>query len=292
VAGPRLWAVTNAETGRRWTDSASGWVENEAIFDAIFAPATRAILAAADMMKGQRVLDVGCGTGTLLAAASATGAAAVGVDIAPGMVTAATARVPAATVLLGDAQVMDLAIEAPGPPFDRIVSRFGVMFFADPVAAFTNLRRVAADDAHLMFVCWRTFDENPMFTLGTSVLAERLDPHPEPPEPNEPGPTAFADRDRLAALLSEAGWASVDITPLDVTLDYGFDGTDGVEQRLATILSVTTGRTAYETLRPTLTPEAWAQLIDDVRAELRRHLVDGAVKMPAALWLVMATNPS
>jgi SAM-dependent methyltransferase len=282
--------MTNAETGRQWADNASGWVENESIFDAIFAPVTRAILDAAGIAEGQRVLDVGCGTGTLLAAAGAAGATGVGVDISPGMVAAATTRVPAATVLLGDAQVMDLAADAPGPPFDRVVSRFGVMFFADPVVAFTNIRSVAARDARLVFACWRTFDENPMFTLGTSVLAARLDPPPEPPGPNEPGPTAFADRDRLAALLSEAGWASVDIAPLDVTLDYGFDGTDGVEHRLAIVLSVATGRTAYDTLRPTLTPEAWLELLDDVRAELRRHLVDGAVKVPAALWLVTASN--
>lgn len=282
--------MTNAESGRFWADSAHGWVENEFVFDAIFAPVTRAILGAADLSEGQRVLDVGCGTGTLLAAADAAGAAAVGVDISPGMTAAAGARVPAATVLLGDAQVMDLAAEAPGPPFDRVVSRFGVMFFADPVAAFANLRRVATPGARLVFSCWRTYDENPMFSLGTSVLVERMDPRPEPLAPNAPGPTAFADRDRLAGLLSDAGWASIDITPLDVTLDYGFDGDDGVEQRLATVLSVTTGRTAYEALRPTLTPEAWAALLDDVRAELRRHLVDGVVRVPAALWLVTASN--
>jgi SAM-dependent methyltransferase len=284
--------MTNAEMGRHWADSACGWVENESVFDAIFSPVTRAILDAAGMSVGQRVLDIGCGTGTLLAAAAAAGATGVGVDISPGMVAAAAARVPAATVLLGDAQLMDLAAEAPGVPFDRIVSRFGVMFFADPVAAFANLRQAAAGEARLVFACWRTFDENPMFTLGTSVLAERLEPRPEPPEPNEPGPTAFADRHRLAGLLSGAGWGSIDITPLEVTLDYGFDGSDGVDQRLATILSVTTGRRAYETLKPTLTPEAWADLLDDVRAALRRHLIDGAVKLPAALWLVTASNPS
>ncbi len=284
--------MTNAEMGEHWAGSAAGWVENESIFDAIFAPVTRAILDAADLAAGHRVLDVGCGTGTLLAAADAAGAAGVGVDISPGMVAAAAARVPAATVLLGDAQVMDLAADAPGPPFDRVVSRFGVMFFADPVAAFANLRRVAAVEGRLVFACWRTFGENPMFTLGTSVLAERLEPRPEPPAPDEPSPTAFADRERLAGLLADAGWASVDIAALDVTLDYGFDGGDGVEQRLATILSVTTGRVAYETLLPILGSEARAQLLDDVRVELRRHLVDGAVRFPAALWLVTASNPS
>lgn len=278
--------------GRHWADSASGWVENEAIFDAIFAPLTRAILDAVDLSAGQRVLDVGCGTGTLLAAADSAGATAVGVDISPGMAAAASARVPAATVLLGDAQAMDLAAEAPGPPFDRIVSRLGVMFFADPITAFANLRRVAAPGARFVFACWRAFEQNPMFTLGTSVLAERLDPRPEPPAPDEPGPTAFADPDRLAGLLSDAGWASIDIVPLDVTLDYGFDGDDGVEARLATVLSVTTGRTARETLQPTLTAEAWDGLLDGVRAELRRHLVDGTVQVPGALWLVTASNPS
>ena len=282
--------MANAEMGRRWAGSAAGWVEHESIFDAIFAPVTRAILEAAALAPGQRLLDVGCGTGTLLTAASAAGAIPVGVDISPDMVVAAVARIPAATVLLGDAQVMDLSVEAPGPPFDRVVSRFGVMFFADPVAAFANLRRAAADDARLVFACWRTFDENPMFTLGTSVLTERIEPRPEKPEPDEPGPTAFADRDRLAALLSDAGWAAVDIAPLDVTLDYGADGSDGVDRRVATILSVTTGRAAYETVRPSLTSESWDALLDDVRAELRRHLVDGVVKLPAALWLVTASN--
>lgn len=283
--------MTNAEDGEFWTEAASGWVRNEAIFDATFAPVTQAILDAAGIAAAHRVLDIGCGTGTLSSAADAVGASVVGVDIAPTMAAAAAQRVPAATVLVGDAQVMDIAAEVPGPPFDRVVSRFGVMFFADPAAAFANVRRATARDGRMVFACWRSFEENPMFTLGTSVLGERLDPRPTPPEPNEPGPTAFADRDRLARLLAEAGWARVEIRPVDVTLDYGTDGSDGIERRMSIIQSVTTGRTAAETLRPLLGPQAWEDLLDDVRAELRRHLVDGAVRIPAAVWLVTATNP-
>ncbi|MBE7190329.1 class I SAM-dependent methyltransferase [Jatrophihabitans endophyticus] len=283
--------MANDEAAARWADRATGWVDNQAVFDAIFAPVTRAILDAAGLAEGQRVLDVGCGTGTLLEAADSAGAAAVGVDISPAMVAAASARVPAAAVLLGDAQDMPIAAAAPGPPFDRVVSRFGVMFFADPVAAFANLRAAAAPGASLVFACWRRHDENPMFTLGSDVLAARLDPPPPPPEAGEPGPTAFADRDRLARVLSDAGWASPDITALDVTLDHGYDGSDGVENRVAIVQSVTTGRTAYETLRPAMTPTAWDALLDDVRTEVRRHLVDGAVRIPAALWLVTTRNP-
>ncbi|WP_242424489.1 class I SAM-dependent methyltransferase, partial [Frankia sp. EI5c] len=188
-----------------WADKASRWVENEALFDALFAPATAAILRAAQIAPGQRVLDVGCGSGTLLSAGAAAGATVVGVDISPGMARAARGRVPAATVVVGDAQSLDLATAAPGRPFDRVISRFGVMFFENPTAAFANLRGAAAPGARLAFACWRGRAENPMFTLGSSVLVDRLDPRPEDRAPDAPGPTALADPDRLATLLGAAG---------------------------------------------------------------------------------------
>ena len=121
-----------------WATGAEGWVRNERIFDAAFAPFTAAVLGAADLGSARRVLDVGCGTGTLLDAAVAAGAGAVGVDISSAMVEAARRRVPTATVVAADAQTADLLAAAPGAPFDRVVSRFGVMFFAEPEAAYSR----------------------------------------------------------------------------------------------------------------------------------------------------------
>lgn len=287
----RADAVTNESMRQRWSEAAGGWVANEALFDAVFAPVTAAILERAEPAAGHRVLDVGCGSGTLLAACAAAGAAVVGVDVAEGMAAAARRRVPEATVLVADAQTTDLLDAVPGAPFDRVVSRFGVMFFEDPVAAFANVRSAAAPGARLVFACWRSEAENPVFSLGTTVLEDRLDPQPEPVEPGAPGPTAFADRDRLAAVLAGAGWDRVRIDPFDFVLDFGFDGTDGVEERLAMITAGGTGRLAQEQLEPRLGAEGWESVLDDVRAELRRHFVDGVLRFPGAVWLATAASP-
>nr|BFF26395.1 hypothetical protein GCM10025732_43600 [Glycomyces mayteni] len=129
-----------------------------------------------------------------------------------------------------------------------------------------------------------------MFGMGSSVLLERLDPPPGPEEPGAPGPTAFADRDRLASILEGAGWAPR-IEAFDFTVDYGYNGTDGVEERLTSVESGGVGRTARAQLLPRIGPDGWDALLDEVRAELRRHLVDGVLRFPGAVWLVDATNP-
>jgi SAM-dependent methyltransferase len=276
---------------QHWSEGASGWVANEAVFDAVFAPVTAAIIQEADPASGQRVLDVGCGTGTLLAKCAAAGADVVGVDIAEGMAAAARERVPEATVIVADAQTNDLLATVPGTPFDRIVSRFGVMFFEDPVAAFANLRNAAAPGGRLVFACWRSEEENPVFSVGSKVLADRLDPQPEPPAPGAPGPMAFEDDDRLGALLADAGWEQVGISALDFVCDFGFKGTDGVEERLTMILAGGIGRLAREQLVPRIGVAGWESVVEEVRSELRANLVDGAVRFPGAVWLVSAVNP-
>jgi hypothetical protein len=164
------------------------------------------------------------------------------------------------------------------------------MFFEDPVAAFANLRSAAAPGARLVFACWRTEEENPIFSTGTTVLIDRLDPEPEPSDPAAPGPTAFADRDRLKAVLTGSGWDPVRIDPFDYVHDFGFNGTDGVEERLSMIESGGTGRLAREQLVASIGTEGWESVLDEVRTELRRHLVDGVLRLPGAVWLVTAES--
>ena len=281
--------MANEEQQQAWAAQGLDWVANAAVFDAVLAPFADAVLQAADIRAGTQVLDIGCGSGTLLQRAAALGAVPFGVDISEPMVTEARRRVPAATVTLGDAQTLALR-PATGQPFDRIVSRFGVMFFDDPVAAFTNIRDAAAPGARLAFVCWREGD-NPMFTAGVDVLAARLETPPVPPDPEAPGPLAFGNAERVRAILGDAGWSDVDVAAFDGICDFGIDGSDGVEERMGLILANSTGRQARDELQERLGADGWAAVVEELREELRRLRVDGVVKFPGHTWVVTAVNP-
>ncbi len=283
--------MANEDQQQAWAQQGVDWVTHAAIFEAVLAPFADAVCAAADLQPGARVLDVGCGSGALLHRATERGAAAVGVDISEPMVASARDRVPAATVVLADAQTADLRALGPGGAFTRIVSRFGVMFFGDPVAAFTNIRAAAAPAARLAFVCWRDGD-NPMFTAGVDVLAAQLESPPPPPEPGEPGPLAFGDAERVRAILDGAGWDDVVIDAFDGVCDFSTATSDGVEERLTMLLANRTGVQARAELTERLGPDGWTAVVDDLRAELRRHRVDGVLKFPGRTWVVTATNRS
>lgn len=280
--------MANDKMRDHWTTGAEGWVTHRDLFDAELAPFARAVLDAADIQAGQQVLDIGCGTGILLAAAAAAEAHGTGVDISPVMVDAARTLVPDATFVVADAQVDDLTALG---PFDTVISRFGVMFFEDPIAAFANIRSATRSDGRLAFACWRSTEENAMFTLGTTMLMERMDPPRPPLPPRSPGPDAFAEREWIDEILTTSGWSDLAIEPFDAICAYGPPEGDGVEERLTMILSTMGGRIAQQQLEPRLGPEGWAGLLDEVRAELRRHLVDGRVQFTGATWLVTARNP-
>jgi SAM-dependent methyltransferase len=204
----------------RWNGPAgNAWVEAQDVMDALFAPLQDLLVEAVPAGRGGRALDVGCGTGgTTVAVARRLGADGhcVGVDISGPMVEAARARAvregAAASFVRADAQ--DHAFEP--AVFDSVVSRFGVMFFQDPVRALTNLRRAAKEGAGLRFVVWRDIAENPFMTTAERAAAPLLPNLPER-RPDAPGQFAFADRGRVRRLLEESGWTGIDIRPVDVT---------------------------------------------------------------------------
>jgi len=280
--------MANDAMREQWTTGSGGWVAHRDLFEAELAGFADLLLAAVPPTPGGRVLDVGCGTGGLAARYVAAGCAALGVDISPTMIGAARTVVADADFLVGDAQTEDLAAHG---GFTHVVSRFGVMFFEDPVAAFANIRRAVDPGGRLGFVCWRGIEENPMFTLGTSVLQARLERAPAPADPGAPGPFGLAVEGRAQSILGDAGWVEVLAEPVDVVCDYGIDGSDGVEERLTMILGTTSGRAAQAELEPRLGPQGWDELLEQVRAELRRHLVDGRVAFDGAVWLVTAHAP-
>ena len=273
-----------------WTKHGGpAWIANNQLFESVYAPFNDAVADALEPLAGRTVLDVGCGPGSLSGVITARGGDAVGIDISEPMIDGARQLVPGARFEVADAQTDDLAALGPAGGFDAVASRFGVMFFEDPVAAFENIRRAAKPGGRMAFVCWRTEAENPTFTLGSDVLLARL-PSPPPAAPaGAPGPMAFADPDVVRAVLDEAGWSGVGADRFDATCDYGTDGSDGVERRVRMILSGTSGRLADEQLRPVLGEQGWNDLLDEVRTEIRAAITDGRVQVAGRTWLVTAT---
>ena len=198
----------NGPAGERWVD----FMESQ---DRMLGPLGEAAMAAGEIAPGQRVIDIGCGCGTTtlqLAQRVSPSGHVLGIDISTPMLKHAQRRAATMDAVSIDLQNHDAATHAFEPQsFDRVYSRFGVMFFTDPVAAFANIRAALKPGGKLAFVCWQTLDLNPWMATTLAVAIQYLE-RPEPPAPDGPGPFAFRDPDRVRAILSDAGFSNVDIT--------------------------------------------------------------------------------
>ncbi|MEU1852187.1 class I SAM-dependent methyltransferase [Streptomyces sp. NPDC019990] len=207
---------TDDEQAARWNGPAGhAWVDLQAVLDEMFRPFEHLLVEAVAAERTGRVLDVGCGTGAVTRAVTRRVGPCVGVDISGPMIDAARARsekegVPASFVR-ADAQEHHFEAGA----FDAVVSRFGVMFFSDPVRAFANLRSAVRDRAALRFVAWRDASENPFMTTAERAARPFLPDLPAR-RPDEPGQFAFADPERIRGILSRSGWTGIDVRPVDV----------------------------------------------------------------------------
>ncbi len=232
------------------------------------------------------MIDVGCGCGaTTIELARAVGGSGrvIGIDISAPMLARATERLGDfgnTSCLLGDAAELPLYdLNA-----DLIVSRFGVMFFGDAVAAFANLRAALAAGGRLRFACWRPINENPWLQIPLHAVYEHAPRLPKP-DPEEPGPFAFGDTTRVTRVLTAAGFTAPSFTPLDIQMDIAAGGT--IED--AVIQSSAMGPAK----------RALADQPDDIRAaalaSIRRALTPyssaAGVSLPGAIWLVAAERP-
>ncbi|WUR13121.1 class I SAM-dependent methyltransferase [[Empedobacter] haloabium] len=268
---------TNPQAAFWNSDAGHAWVDNQAMLDHMFQP-FEALLADA-VRRGEHVLDVGCGTGaTTLAAARRAGAAshATGIDISAPMIATARIRAAqaglAASFVCADAQ--HYPFEAAG--FDAIVSRFGVMFFADPVAAFANLRRATRAAGRLHLYAWRGADENPFMTAAERAAAPLVTLPPR--LPGQPGQFAFADAAFVRATLQAAGWHDIGIDAVDVPCAFPAAGLDAYVGRMGPL-----GR-----VLPTLDAARRQAVLAGVRRAFDPFVQGETVRYTAACWRITA----
>ena len=209
----------NGETGQNW-------VSHDALMEAMLQPLGEAVMDSLSPKPGEHVLDIGCGCGhTALSLADRVGAegSVTGVDISAPMLAVASQL--AAEHNAGHKSVQFLEADAQTHRFtperyDAAFSRFGVMFFEDPVAAFTNIRASLRPSGRLAFCCWQPRAVNPFMTVPAMAALELLPAPPEIP-PRTPGPFAFEEADYVAEILAEAGFEHVAVTPLRQPLTFG-----------------------------------------------------------------------
>ena len=275
-------ASPNTQQVEYWNGLAGErWARLQEKIDLHVQEITNAALEFAAPREGERILDLGCGCGTttfLLAFRAGRDGTAAGIDISVPMLAVARARAMAqnANVVFieGDASTYEFQ-----PVFDLVFSRFGIMFFADPVSAFRKIGTALVPAGRLAFVCWRSMAEN-IWAAAPMEAAMHLLPPQEPADPLAPGPFAFADNTRLHALLASANYSEIEIEPFNATMNMG----------------VTLEEAASEVLNIGPLARAAADLDEQTRANIRRTVAGAfapyaspaGVAPPAACWFVRA----
>lgn len=277
----------NVDQGAYWNDRAARtWVSLQKRLDAMLQPFGDAALAALAPRAGEHILDVGCGTGTTtlrLAEAVGPNGSVTGLDISRPMLAHAQARAAVTpeyniTFIAGDAQTEPM----PQARFDAAFSRFGVMFFDDPAAAFARIGGAVKPGGRLAFVCWRDPGDNP-WASEPPRLARAYVELPPRPGPEEPGQFSFADSARVERLLGESGWSDISIERFDIDHLYAEDVDSAVERAFSM-----GPHTAAILAAPADAQEAF-------KADLRKHFATGSgqgeIRYPFSTWVVAARRP-
>lgn len=279
----------NAAQAEYWNAVAgSTWAALQDPLDAQLEPIGLEAMAVLAPAEGEHILDIGCGAGATaleLAWRIDPEGSVTGVDISAPLLEVARRRARDAgyeQVKFVQADAQTHAFEK--ARFDAAFSRFGVMFFADPAAAFANIRGAVRPGGRLAFACWRPFAENPWMSAPMEAALRKLPPQPTAPpqDPNAPGPFAFADQARVRGILEAAGWRNVRHRPLDLKI-----GGRSLQESIDTALRV---GPLGALLRDQ--PDKAPVVIEILREEFQRHLTPDGVRMASAVWIVTADNPA
>lgn len=274
--------MTDTSQHALWNGPAGeAWVDAQRLLDQMFAPLATHLLDAIAPGDELRVLDVGCGTGAValgMAGRLGPDAHVTGVDISAPMIALARERAQRAGLavdfIVADAQQHALA---PGS-LDRIVSRFGVMFFDDPVQAFGQLQRAAKRGGVLQALAWRGADENAFMTTAERAAAPWLSLPPR--QPGAPGQFAFAQQARVEQILGDSGWEDIELLTLDV--ECRIDRAD-----LATYVSLL-GPVGSALRNGDLAANVRTQVLDAVLHAFEPFVDGDSVTFSAACWDVRA----
>ena len=269
-------AYWNGPGGQHWTD-------RQAVQDVLLAPISDILIAHAGPKAGNRVVDVGCGCGatsTALAERVAPDGFVLGVDISAPMLARARRLAPKGLpvdFVLADATVYPFDPQS----FDLLVSRFGVMFFAEPAVSFTNLRSALRRGGRVAFVCWRDPRLNPWMMIPLQAVYKHV---PKLPQlgPEDPGPFSFASEERVHGILGEAGYKDIAMQPHDLSLDIAIGR--GLDAAVQGALEIGPASRALQD-QPDDVREAAR---GSIREALAPFVKGQSVMLPAAIWIVTA----
>lgn len=279
-------STPNEEQRRRWDEEEGDhWVAEADHFDRMLGPYGDRVIAGLSPEPAEKVVDVGCGSGALaldVGARVGPQGHVLGLDLSGPMLSLARQR--AGERGLGnvvfeksDVQVHDFGAGG----FDAVMSRFGVMFFDEPVVAFANLRSAMTPGGRLAFVCWQEPLQNDWLMVPAAVMLEFV-PMPEMPAPGAPGPFGLADADRTRSILGDAGWTDVEVEPVEVEQWVGADAATAIGFISQTQISkLFLGETDDATK-----DKVW----EKVETKLAEYATDDGIRLPGRSWLVTATS--
>lgn len=261
------------------------WVSYAAALDDLFAPLSSKLLETVAVQEGERILDIGCGSGAMTLEANRLAGervSATGVDISAPLIQLAKDRAAAhgspATFELADATTYRAAQK-----YDLVISRLGVMFFNDPVAAFSQIRKQAKSGGGLTFICWQALSANEWLSIPLQAAMPYFNETPQASAPNAPGPFSLAGKDQIAGLLSQSGWRDVSISALELPLTM-----PGEDANSSARLMIQMGPIAPIVQSQNLESEPIELAVTQALKE--RTQPNGGIVMNSACWLVSAST--